>query len=122
MLRDLEEKLKVAVFSIDVDAYREEVKELLVLCDRLKKQEEKVKEELVTLYNHKTVVESQIAITRSTLTEINKDYAYATNVISEEHVECPTCGHDYGNSFAERFTIALMRNAARNCSGSWMAS
>ena len=107
LLRDLEERLKVASFSIDIDAYREEVKELLILCDRLKKQEEKVKEELVALYNHKTLVESQMAITRTTLTEINKDYAFATEVVSEEHVECPTCGANYGNSFAERFTIAL---------------
>ena len=107
ILRDLEEKLKVANFSIDIDAYREEVKELLVLCDQLKKEEDKVKEALVALYNHKTVVESQIAITRHTLMEINKDYTYATDTIADDHVECPTCGAYDENSFAERFAIAL---------------
>ncbi len=107
ILRDLEEKLEVAKFSIDIDAYREEVKELLVLCDQLKKDEDKIKEELVTLYNHKTLVESQIAITKSTLSEVHSDYKYASEVITEDHIECPTCGAEYENSFAQRFVIAL---------------
>ncbi len=107
LLHDLEAKLKVAEFSIDIDAYREEVKELLVLCDGLKKSEEEVKDELVDLYNNKTVIESQIAIAKKALSAINLDYTYAAESLLEEHIECPSCGTEYSNTFAERLALAM---------------
>ena len=92
ILLDLEEKLKVADFSIDVEAYREELRELLVLCDQLKKMEDAIKEELVAIYNNKTVTEAQIVIAKNALSEVRSDYEFASDTMLEEHIECPTCG------------------------------
>jgi hypothetical protein len=38
--------------------------------------------------------------------ELKKDYDYASLEVIEDHVDCPTCGATYTNSFTERFAIA----------------
>lgn len=106
VLSDLEQKLQVASFGLDIEQYRAEIKQLLVVCDSMKKKEEETKERLITLYNAKTVVEAQITIANNTLGELKKDYNYASSQAVEDHVDCPTCGATYTNSFAERFAIA----------------
>ncbi|WP_165071224.1 hypothetical protein [Paludisphaera rhizosphaerae] len=104
---DLEAQMKVADFSIDVEAYREELRELLVVCDELKKMQDAIKEELVALYNNKTVTEAQIVIAKDAISQVRSDYRYASSGERDDHVSCPTCGVEYTNSFAERFAIAL---------------
>lgn len=106
VLLELEARLKLAQFSLDIDAYRKEIKELLVVCGGLKKKEEEIKATLVSNHNLKTLLETQLAIVEGAVAEIHADYEYATDKLDEDHVDCPTCGAHYSNSFAERFSIA----------------
>ena len=45
--------------------------------------------------------------------ELQADYNYATKKLLDKHVECPTCGASYANSFAERFSIAQDEDRCR---------
>jgi len=106
VLHNMRSKMSTTEFNIDVEQFKDEIKELLVECDKLKKIEEKHKNTLVDLHNQMFVIDSQIEIADRTLKESKRDYKYATDVLPDT-VECPTCGAGYENSFSERFEIAL---------------
>jgi len=105
LLKNLKEKLSQIDFSISIDDFQEEIKELLVSCQELNKIQNKHKQVLTVLYNQKINLEAQLEITQRALLETNKDYAFAINEI-DNNVLCPSCGADYENNFAERFGIA----------------
>ncbi|RCR68535.1 AAA family ATPase [Larkinella punicea] len=92
-------------FNIDINIFKNEVKELLVQCELLKKSEEKLKYTLRDLYSIKATIESQIEIVKLSLVESNSDLEFISKELSS-YVDCPTCGAHYENSFAERFDIA----------------
>lgn len=105
LLERIKNKLSEDTFDIDIETFQEEVKELLVECGLLKQHQEQYKRRLLDLYNNKVNLESQIIIASKAVNELGKDYSYA--LVSEDDVECPTCGAHYENSFAERFDIAV---------------
>jgi hypothetical protein len=106
LLKNLKGKLSQIDFSISIDDFQEEIKELLIACEELNKTQNKHKQALILLYNQKINLEAQLEITQRALIETNKDYAFAINQI-DDNVLCPSCGADYENNFAERFGIAL---------------
>jgi hypothetical protein len=101
----ISEKYQEVAFNIDLEAFQEEIKEMLVLCGELQKAAEKIKEKLVDLYNVKMEIESQIEIVTNALGEMSSDYKFLEKL--NDHVDCPTCGAAYDVSFAEIFGIAL---------------
>lgn len=98
------DQYRQVTFSIDLEAFQHEIKELLVLCAGVQKEAEKIRDRLVGLYTEKIEVESQIEIVSRTLKELNSDYKFLRTV--GNHVDCPTCGAQYDASFAERFRLA----------------
>lgn len=105
LLKNLKDKLSQVDFSISLDDFQEEIKELLVSCEELNKIQNQHKQTLTALYNQKINLEAQLEITQRALVETNKDYSFAINEI-EDNILCPSCGADYENNFAERFGIA----------------
>lgn len=105
LIKNIQEKLSTTEFNIDIDEFKEEVKDLLVQCELLKNEEERFKRKQIDLYNRKLIVETQIEITISAYKEADADYKFANGKL-EHSVECPTCGAEYENSFGERFEIA----------------
>ena len=93
-------------FNIDLESFQKEITELLVHCGTIQQKADKLKEALVELYNRKMQVESELAITRSTLGEIDKDYSFLAKQKGEDHLNCPTCDAVYAASFAEIFGLA----------------
>jgi hypothetical protein len=106
VLKRLTEELAKLNFNIDIDAYRKEIENLLIYCNRLQKQEEELKKDLARVYNNKAAVDAQIALTNATAKELRGDYRYAVEGIPADQIECPTCGTQHQNSFIERFAIA----------------
>lgn len=106
VLDKVKDKLSQVDFNIEIEAFKDEVQELLIECDILKNRQEQLKSRLVDYYNFKIKIESQIVISKNALNETRKDYQYATQVIVDDYVDCPTCGAHYENSFIERFEIA----------------
>ena len=106
VLKRLTEELAKLDFNIDIDAYRKEIENLLVYCNRLQKQEETLKRELARIYNNQAAVDAQIAVANATAKELRGDYRYAVEEVRADQIECPTCGTLHQNSFIERFAIA----------------
>lgn len=105
LLDKVKEKLSYVDFSVDLDYFKEEIKELLVECEKLRKEENILKERLVEYYNLRITITSQMEIARRAIDEARKDYNYAFDMHDE--ISCPTCGASYTNSFAERFELAM---------------
>lgn len=105
LLKNLKDKLSKIDFTLNINDFQEEIKELLVLCEGLNKLQNKLKQDLSILYNQKINLEAQLIITQKALHETNKDYEFAVNNL-DEYVSCPSCGAEYENNFSERFGIA----------------
>ncbi|MGD0918153.1 MAG: hypothetical protein ABSB22_17010 [Thermodesulfobacteriota bacterium] len=105
VMRRLETQLSKARFDIDVKSYKKEIDELLKRCEVLRKQEEEYKDKLVDLETERIRLEAQREIVTLARQELQADYVFSSK-LEEDHVQCPTCGALYANSFAERFAIA----------------
>jgi ABC-type phosphate transport system auxiliary subunit len=106
LLAQANSKFQQINFDVDIAAFQKEIETLLEQCKRLQVIEELHKNKLIELYSKRSSIESQIKITEDALNEARADFGYATYKIPDEHVECPTCGATYENTFAERFAIA----------------
>lgn len=113
ILDKIKNKLSEIDFSIDLDHFKEEIKGLLIECQKLKNERDLIKNKLVDLYNSKIIIETQITITKQALNEARKDYNYAVLEV-ENDIDCPTCGAHYENSFLERFEIAQDENRCKD--------
>lgn len=102
----MQHETRTAEFDIDIDAFQEQVNELLTECAILLKSEEELKERLRDLNNARVLIDTRRAIVQHALEEIGADYRFATEKLTEDVVDCPTCGAVYQNSFIERFEIA----------------
>jgi hypothetical protein len=105
ILEDIQSKLSQTNFNIDVDAFKEEITELLTESKSLMAKEEVLKNKLHELYHLKATFEIQINLVKQALIESNKDLKFVTEELPEV-IGCPTCGAKYNNSFSERFEIA----------------
>jgi hypothetical protein len=104
VLNKLLDQLQTVVVDIDINVFKKEIDELMNSYTTLKVKGEKAKEKIVMLKSQKIQVEKQVAIVHKTMNELRKDYKYALQLA--DSVDCPTCGHTYENTFAERFSIA----------------
>jgi biotin-(acetyl-CoA carboxylase) ligase len=105
LLKRMEKQLTTARFDIDVQSYKKEINRLLKQCELLREKEENYKNKLVELETERIRLEAQKEIVLHARQELSEDYMFADR-ITEDHIECPTCGASYSNSFAERFSIA----------------
>jgi hypothetical protein len=92
-------------FNIDIEAFKEEITELLTESESLLNKEEALKNKLQDLYHLKATFEAQINIVKQAIQESSNDLKFASESLPEI-IGCPTCGAEYENSFVERFEIA----------------
>lgn len=104
VLKKLLDQLKTVVVDIDINVFKKEIDELLSSYKSLKTKGEKAKNKIVKLKSQRLQVDKQATIVHKTMQELRKDYQYALKMA--DTVDCPTCGHTYENTFAERFSIA----------------
>jgi hypothetical protein len=119
VLRGIKEQLKDEIsdvsIAIDLEEFQEEIKSLLYEIGILQRDADKLKTKLVDSYNRKISLQSQIDIVKRTLIELNSDYDFL--VMQNDHIDCPTCGAIYDNSFAEVFDIARDEDKCENLLG-----
>jgi hypothetical protein len=92
-------------FDLSITNYEQEIALLLQQCNELQKSEAALRDELVVIENRRSSIERQMEITELAATELGKDFDFASEKLADD-IECPTCGAEYHNSFAERFGIA----------------
>ncbi len=106
VVQDLQRKLAATTFDVSIEAYTHEIEKLLEQSSILQEEEEALKNRLVSLYNARSVIRSQVAIASKAAQELASDFEYAAAATLEATVDCPTCGATYDNKFVERFAIA----------------
>ncbi|WP_213618108.1 AAA family ATPase [Paenibacillus sp. J22TS3] len=104
VLSKLIEQFNELIIDIDLEAFKEEINEMLQQYKSLKDKGDILRKNIVDLNNHKIHIQTQIDIVNKALKELRLDYDFAMEQL--DTVDCPTCGHTYENSFAERFAIA----------------
>lgn len=92
-------------FNINQDEFKKEMIRLMEDLNELRSSIDKSKEELKDFYNQKQVTNMQIDIAEKALDELNKDYNFCVDKL-DHAVDCPICGANYENDFAERFSIS----------------
>jgi len=106
VLQRMRASFKSADFDIDVAVFQDEISNLVETCNKLLRRENEYKVNYADLHNQRTELLEQIEFTKRAAADLQKDYGFATERISDGHVSCSVCGTQYQNSFAERFTIA----------------
>ena len=101
----LSEKLQNISFKVKLDDFRDEITQLLVECETIRKTAEVVKKRLVQLHNERIDIQARIEIVKQSLKEICADFKFLKKC--ESHIECPSCGAEYDNNFKEIFSIAI---------------
>ncbi|MES1047584.1 hypothetical protein FOA22_24460 [Heyndrickxia oleronia] len=104
VLKKLLDQLETVVVDVDINLFKKEIDELMRSYKTLKTKGENAKDKIVKLKSQRLQVDKQASIVHKTIQELRKDYKYALKL--DDTVDCPTCGHTYENSFAERFSIA----------------
>jgi len=106
-LTDTWQKVKSEVDAIeaivDIEMFKKEIEDLMYSLQGLQVNREKFKHDLVQKYNQGLSIQAEIDIVQNALSEVKADKKFASK---HENIDCPTCGHTYSNSFAERFSIA----------------
>ncbi|WP_368876868.1 hypothetical protein, partial [Proteus vulgaris] len=62
ILISLRDKLKKEYFDIDIDSFSNEIAELLSECEKLKEEQFKLKQQLTSLYDDRTILQSRLSI------------------------------------------------------------
>lgn len=91
--------------DIDVQSFQREIDELVHRHNLLAVEREKYRRRLSELSTRRLQLAAQKDILARVREELHADYRFSVEAL-ENTVECPTCGQDYENSFAERFAIA----------------
>ncbi len=104
--RRMKDEIGTAQFAVSLEDFRVEVEELIERSRALLQIEEQLKEKLTEKATMRNSLNLRINIVEHALGELNRDFHYATETVTENDVECPTCGALYSNQFAERFAIA----------------
>jgi hypothetical protein len=102
----LSTRFEAAQFNVDFTIYKAELEELLRRCDQLRAEEETYKARLSELRNKRQSLKTQLDIATHAREESRRDLDHA-HAVEGDDVQCPTCGAEYSNDFAERFAIAV---------------
>jgi len=113
ILNKLKEKMTDEDLNIDLEDFKDELGQLLIECENLRVERDKIKNRLVDLFNLRIRLETQMSIAKQALNEARKDFDYAALEV-EDNIDCPTCGAHYENNFIERFEIALDENRCKD--------
>lgn len=103
--RKLQDDTTTAAFNLNPDMFSDQVRRLLVESEKLRGQENELKEHLARLNSERVLQKTRLAIASHALGELSNDFKFLTHSGTEE-IECPTCGNHYKNDFAVRFSIA----------------
>ncbi len=106
VLQRVEAELEMADFSLNLDAFRDEVELLLDRCNSLQEEETIQRSRMAAAYGSLKATIQQHEITRRALDELRADREFAAS-IAGDHIQCPVCHAEYENGFAERFAIAV---------------
>ena len=108
----IRDKRKAVTGPIAAASYGAAIDELLREVNLLQEKRSAANNKLARLTSDRLLLEEQIAVAKSALEEIDKDYKFIRTQ-SDDHLICPTCGVEHHNSFENRFSIIQDGEACR---------
>jgi hypothetical protein len=73
-------QLATVTFQIDLNAFEEEITEILKECETIQVTADRIRDNLVRLHNELVEVEAQTGMVTSSLRELGKDYHFMKNM------------------------------------------
>lgn len=104
--RRMRQQTRTAEFDVSLEAFREQLDELLVRCSDLLTLESALREKMHELTSARLDLQNQRAIVSRARVDAGADYRYATRDLPSDAIDCPICGATYENGFHDRFLIA----------------
>lgn len=104
-----------AYFDIDPEDFLARLDGSIADLEAIQNKEQWVKRKLLDIRNKKRGISTQKDVADAVAREVNKDLAFLESLDSV-CVECPTCGEEYENGFAERFGFVDDIEQARDIS------
>lgn len=106
LLKKAEEASQDVLFDADLEAFKQQIEELVSKAEELRKIEESLKAVLVELHDARIQKEQELKIIEARRAEATADFDFATIQLGGEPIHCSRCGTEFDNSFADRLEIA----------------
>lgn len=104
-LTRVKKSLPQPTVSLDVNAFKQEISNLLRHSTHLKNEQESLRKNAFEYANLKETLTTQIAMGREALREIEGDLKYLTETEAHPILTCPTCGSSHENGFPVRLEL-----------------
>lgn len=102
-LRQFRDAATPSVLSFNFEQFRAETDQLVAQCRHLQSDQAAYREKLRNLIHEQMLWKDQKSLIALALHESHD--ALALSVERPSEIDCPTCGHTYSNSIAERFEL-----------------
>jgi hypothetical protein len=102
-IRKLEQTQMAFPISFDLSEYQDEVDRLLIDLKELEKHNEAYRSKFTELSSKHILLEKRASAAAVALQSLEEDLN--ASISHSDHVECPTCGSVFDNSFVEQFRI-----------------
>lgn len=89
--------------TYDLREFASECDDLVAESERLLVSQARYRRNLCDLHEEAHLLRSEVNLLAQTLREMRGEFEMASSLSRE--VECPTCGHEYENSLADRFAL-----------------
>lgn len=100
--------------DLSEQGFDREIHELEAKLSRLFAEKTGAKKALLEYGNRERIIEDQLKIIEQIDQDVDLDYQFASSELSENEVECPTCGAHYLNDITNRFRLARGVEKAKN--------
>lgn len=96
--------------ELSTEGHEQAIDQLLLRLHSVKLLRQERANKLADILDQRTILDQQIAVVRSAISEFEKDAKFAGE-LAENEVFCPTCGTVHRNDFANKFSIVEDREA-----------
>lgn len=104
----------ITLATTDEDKFQELTDEIRLRLSDLQTNQEKLLNNFAQLQAEKSYLEQQKEISEKIILELDKDYKYSVENISDNEIECPLCGTIHENSIINRSSILVDKTQAEN--------
>lgn len=91
--------------NLNVDAFKQEISEILRISNVLKNEQESLRKKAFDLVAQRESLTSQISMAREALRDLEGDLKYLTESKTDSAITCPTCGTDHESGFPLRLEL-----------------
>jgi hypothetical protein len=91
--------------DLDPSVFKQEAEELVAKFNEVNGHQQKILHELKEARSERHAIETEMAILKRAISELDADYALAESPTTPDPICCPTCSTEFTNSITERFGL-----------------